>query len=123
MADTGDVYDSRSEAFTALINNADIDLDVINRFKKGFSQEGWETGDFLPENWLVKRQAYGSSYMSPTGEILTSTELTVRYMIENEYTMEEIDLFKDKECPKVKPKVKVCQQESSIVKEELKNVD
>ena len=78
------------------------DQDEISAMRESLVHEGWERGDFLPEDWMIRKSEGTTNgiydvdywYLSVEGVLFRSTKAVVEFMTESEsYTENDINMI------------------------------
>merc|ERR1712129_323621 len=104
LSPEGDQFRSRFNAVQSMVKNR-CSLVEIDKMKDMLIHEGWESIEFLPDGWLLKRVWEGTDangrvvsrihYMSDEGELFENAKVASEHMKSNsvDYTEEQLENF------------------------------
>merc|ERR1712012_647040 len=99
LAPDGSSFSCRRSGLQHMIKEG-FSAEEISAMRAMLVHEGWETGSFLPQDWLIRKSEGQTNgiydvdywYLSVEGNLFRSTKTVVEFMTENEnYTQEDID--------------------------------
>lgn len=99
LAPDGSSFSCRRSGLQHLIRE-NSDQAEINAMRESLVHEGWERGDFLPEDWMIRKSEGTTNgiydvdywYLSVEGVLFRSTKAVVEFMTESEsYSEEDIN--------------------------------
>jgi len=106
LSPEGEQYRSRFNAVQNMVKKG-CSLDEIDEMKDMLIHEGWESIEFLPDGWLLKRIWEGTDahgrivttihYMSDEGELFENPKVALEYIKANsvDYTEEQVANFQE----------------------------
>ena len=96
----GRIFLGTRQVYQHYLTSSPVDEEAVRKVRQCLVGEGWDTSEFLPDSWMLKRTEVGgreakAQYLSEIGEKFKNAEKAVTYLISNNFSAEIIEKFKE----------------------------
>ena len=96
----GKIFLGTRQVYQHHLTSSPVDEEAVRKVRQCLVEEGWESSEFLPDSWMLKRTETSgkeckAQYLSELGEKFKNAEKAVTYLISNNFSAEIIEKFKE----------------------------
>ena len=86
----GKIFLGTRQVYQHHLTSSPVDEEAVKKVRDCLVREGWDTSEFLPGSWMVKRTDMNgreskAQYLSERGEKFKNAEKAVTYLISNNF--------------------------------------